>query len=130
MARIDWVKHRLENWALWKEKESRGGLGYATRSVLLHEVVDNSREIDISSTVDDIDAGLTNSAVESLREGRAHLYATLQFIYIGGIGVRETARRMSRAESTIKANLDQADHALSAWFADHAEAKKKRSFTT
>ena len=130
MARIEWVKHRLENWALWKEKESRGGLGYATASVLLNEVVDRSREIDISGTVDDVDAGHTNAAVESLRPARLHLYQVLHLIYIDGVGVRETSRRMARAESTIKSNLDQADHALSAWFADSAEAKKKRSLST
>lgn len=143
MARIDWIKHRLENWALWKERESRGGLGYATQSVLLTERVDHSREIDINSTIDDNDATLTNSAVESLRPARKQLYDRLYLIYIDGVGIREAARDQACAESTIKASLDQADHALSAWFANHAEIKKaaqqasaaplvnaKRSFTT
>jgi DNA-directed RNA polymerase specialized sigma24 family protein len=136
MARIEWVKHRLDNWALWKEREKRGGLGFATVSVLLANRVDQSRDTPLP--VDETDAQATDLAVESLKLGRGHLYVTLYHIYIDGIGVRETARRMARAESTVKANLDQADHALSEWFGAKAEmdaAKKKameqkRSFTT
>lgn len=122
MARIEWVKHRLDNWALWKDRESRGGLGYATQSVLLADPVDRERESVLP--VDDVDAELTNTAVESLRPGRGHLYETLQCIYIANLGVKETARRMMRAESTVKANLDHADHALSQWFGARAEARK------
>jgi len=126
MARIEWVKHRLDNWALWKERENSGGLGYASRSVLLSEAVDRYREAFIP--VVEVDAAVTNQAVESLRPARSHLYVTLQHIYIAGVGIKETARRMARAESTIKANLDQADHALSEWFGERAE-KQKRVFT-
>ena len=136
MARIEWIKHRLENWALWKEREKRGGLGFATVSVLLANRVDQSRDSPLP--VDETDAAATDLAVESLKLWRGHLYVTLHHSYIAGIGVRETARRMARAESTVKANLDQADHALSEWFSVKAEinaAKKKameakRSFTT
>ncbi|OGB26203.1 MAG: hypothetical protein A3I66_00695 [Burkholderiales bacterium RIFCSPLOWO2_02_FULL_57_36] len=128
MARIDWIKHRLENWALWKVREASGGMGWATQSVLLSDPVDRSREIMLP--VDEVDAEKTNQAVESLRLGRGHLYVTLQFIYIKGVGIKETARNMARAESTVKANLDHADHAIAQWFADQAELKKKRSFTT
>lgn len=122
MARIEWVKHRLNNWALWKDRESRGGLGYATRSVLLSEAVDRYREAQLP--VDDVDAEVTNQAVESLRNGKQHLYTTLQCIYVQGIGIKGTARFMARAESTISANLDSADHAISEWFNARAEAKK------
>lgn len=127
MARIEWVKQRLDNWALWKERESSGGLGFATRSVLLAEPRDGYRESVIP--VDEVDAALTNDAVESLKPARVHLHATLHHIYIAGIGIKETARRQAKAESTIKAHLEQADHALSAWFGERAE-KKRNSFTT
>jgi len=126
MARIEWVKQRLENWALWKEREVHSGLGFAKQSVLLSDAVDRYREASIP--VDSVDAALTNTAVESLRDGRSHLYMTLQLIYIAGIGIRETARRMARAESTIKAHLEQADHALSQWFGERAK-NPKRVFT-
>ncbi|MDO9235988.1 MAG: hypothetical protein Q7U28_08150 [Aquabacterium sp.] len=129
MARIDWVKHRLDNWAEWKDRESRGGLGFATQSVLLSEVVDRYREVQLP--VDEVDAELTNQAVESLRGSRPQLYQTLQLIYIEGIGIKMTARCMARAESTIKASLDQADAALANWFSDRAKAadERKRVFT-
>jgi hypothetical protein len=120
MARIEWIKLRLENWALWKARESSGGLGWSTQSVLLANVVDCSREIPLP--VDEIDAEKTNQAVESLKLGRGHLYVTLQLIYIKGLGIRETGRQMARAESTVKANLDSADHALREWFNAKAEA--------
>ena len=128
MARIEWVKHRLDNWALWKDRESHGGLGYATQSVLLSDAVDRYRETPLP--VDEVDAATTNTAVESLRAGRSHLYKTLQLIYVEGIGIRETARKMMRAESTVKANLDAADHALSQWFGERAEKQKEKSLST
>ena len=127
MARIEWVKHRLDNWALWKDREGRGGLGYATQSVLLSEPGGGYRESIVP--IDDIDASLTNTAVESLRPTKPHLYMTLQHIYVQGIGIKETCRRMARAESTIFANLDAADKALSEWFGERAQ-KAKKSFPT
>ncbi len=138
MARIEYIKHRLNNWALWKAREGSGGLGYATTSVLLAERVDCSREINLYSTIDENDAALTNAAVESLRPARQQLYDRLYLIYIYDVGIREAARREGCAESTIKASLDQADHALNAWLtakeaenaARRSQMDAKRSFTT
>ncbi|MDP3650512.1 MAG: hypothetical protein Q8R67_02405 [Rhodoferax sp.] len=124
MARIDYIKYRLDNWALWKVRESSGGLGYATQSVFLSEPVDGHKEL--MGTIEETDAVLTNQAVESLRPARQHLYSTLQLIYIDGIGIKATAQRMGRAESTIKANLDAADHALSVWFSERTEMAKAK----
>jgi hypothetical protein len=125
MARNEYIKHRLNNWALWKVRESSGGLGFATCSVLLNEPVDGHREL--MGTIEDTDAELTNEAVESLRAGKPHLHRTLYLIYIDAVGIKAAARSMTRAESTIKANLDQADHALSAWFSERDEAKLLRA---
>jgi DNA-directed RNA polymerase specialized sigma24 family protein len=128
MARIEWVKHRLNNWATWKARESAGGMGYAKQSAFLREVVDGYREVHIP--VDDVDASTTDVAVESLRQGKGHLYMTLQLVYVKGVGHREAARLMARAESTIKANLEQADHALREWFNGKAErdAAKRKNY--
>lgn len=127
MARIEWIKLRLNNWALWRAREAGGGLGFATRSVLLAEPTGGYRESKIP--IDDTDAALTNQAVESLKPARQQLYDTLQCIYLQDTGVKGAALRLGKAESTIKAQLDQADHALSAWFGERAE-KKKRSLST
>ena len=125
MARIEWIKCRLNNWALWKVRESSGGMGFATVSVLLANRVDESR--DSALPVDEIDAAKTNQAVESLKPDRAHLYHTLHCIYIEGAGIKMSARMLGCAESTVKARLDQADHALSSWFGEQSELLKKRS---
>ena len=128
MARIDWIKYRLNNWALWKVRESSGGMGFATVSVLLANRVDESR--DSVLPVDEIDAAKTNQAVESLNPARSHLYDTLYCIYIEGAGIKVSARILGCAESTVKARLDQADHALSGWFGEQADAAKQRSVVT
>lgn len=129
MARIEWVKHRLNNWALWKARESSGGLGFHSQAAFLGDA-NTDRYRESVMPVDEVDASLTNTAVESLKDTRPHLYMTLQHIYVQGIGIVETSRRMARAESTIKANLDQADHALSEWFGERAELNKKKSLYT
>jgi hypothetical protein len=128
MARIEYIKHRLNNWALWKARESAGGLGFAKQSVLLSEAVDRYREA--SMPVDDTDGQLTNTAVEALKQPRPHLYEVLQLIYIAGIGINATSRRLGRAESTIKANLEQADQALSVWFLERSQKLKYKSTLT
>lgn len=127
MARIEWVRLRLDNWALWKDREQSGALGWATQAAFLNgEPTGGYRESRVP--VDDVDASLTNTAVESLKLTRGHLYETLHCIYPRGLGVRETARRMARAESTIKAQLEQADRALADWFTERQQRREK-SFT-
>lgn len=124
MARIDYIKYRLNNWALWKVRESSGGLGYASVSVLLSEPVDGHKSL--MGTIEDTDAELTNAAVESLRPTRPKLYETLQLVYIANLGNRETARRLGCAESTLSARLDEADRALMAWFDADMDAKRSK----
>ncbi len=128
MARIEWVKYRLDNWALWKAREQGGGLGYSSRTSFLHDVTpDRYREAVIP--VDEVDASITDQAVESLKPERAHLHRTLLCIYLLGRGIKATARDMGKAESTIKAHLDQADQALAQWFRDRAD-RRARGFTS
>lgn len=124
MARIDWIKYRLDNWALWKVRGNSGGLGFASQAAFLAIVVDGSRESPLP--VDEIDAEKMDRAVESLRDGKGHLHRTLQLHYIKGMSIKGVALNMARAESTIKANLEQADHALQAWFNDQADAKARQ----
>lgn len=129
MARIEWVKQRLNNWALWKAREAGGGLGFATQSVLLAERIDRYREVDISSTIDSTDAALTNQGIEALKPDQVHLHSVLHCIYLQDTGIRGAAVRLGKAESTIKANLEQADRFLELWFRERAE-KRKKSLST
>jgi len=84
MARIEWVKQRLDNWALWKEREAGGGSGFYSESSFLKQGSSQGGYRETVIPVDDVDASVTNAAVESLRLTRSHLYMTLQLIYIKG----------------------------------------------
>lgn len=129
MARIEYMRLRLNNWALWKARESSGGLGWSTQSVLLSEPASGYRESIIP--IDDVDAELTNTAVEALRPARQHLYDTLQYVYPLSHTLAGAAAALGVAPSTISARLDQADLALMLWFRERREkAQAKRSFTT
>jgi len=122
MARIEWVKNRLNNWALWKTLGQSGPLGYP-QSVFAR-LGGRGRRAEAVIPIDNIDAGLTDQAVNSLQLTRSHLYLTLQCIYIWNLGVTRTAKKLNRAPSTVKAHLEHADHALALWFSNNAAAKK------
>jgi hypothetical protein len=123
------VHFRLMNWALWKARESGGGLGYRTQASFLVEAsTDRYREAVIP--VDEVEAGVTNQAVDSLKGARQHLWDTLQCIYPLALGVNATSRRLGCAPSTVKARLDQADAALAQWFRDRDVARRERVAAT
>lgn len=137
MARIKRIQQRLENWALWKVRDDTGALGYATRSVLASDVWSRGSYNGMLIPVIEQEAEETNRAIESLRMRRSHLFKTLELYYIKGVGISGTARAMLRAESTIKAQLEQADHAIAEWLDDKANERErarvninKGSFTT
>lgn len=120
MARIEWVKDRLENWARWSVQREAGALGYPRQSVFARLAGKGTRAESVIP-IDNVDAALTDDAVTALRWDRPHLYLTLQCIYVQGLEIAETAQRLGRASSTIKAHLDQADQLLAVWFRERAE---------
>ncbi len=123
MARIEWVKQRLENWALFKAREAGGGLGFASQSSFLGDGA-STRYRESVIPIDDVDASVTDQAVESLKPARSHLHDCLRCIYLEDRGIIGTARALGKADSTIKAQLEQADLALSVWFIQRAERHK------
>lgn len=137
MARIEWVRLRLNNWALWKARETSGGLGWKTQAAYLTQVVDGGyRESAIP--VDDVDGGVTDQAVESLKPTRPDLYETLHVVYVKAPTYVDAAPRSGQArllgcsEGAVSDRLERADRLLSAWFTDRQErqAAQKKSFTT
>lgn len=131
MARLEHIKRRLDNWALWTERGSSGGLGYATRSILASDTWARGSYNGMLIPILEQEAEQTNQAVQSLKLPRPHLFATLECIYLRDLGIKGTAQRMQRAESTIKAQLEQADHAIAGWLQDRADAlAKKRAADT
>lgn len=124
MARIDWVQHRLENWTRWHATMNGGGLGFATQAAFLNEAVDCDGRQEARIPIDEVEASITNDAVEALKLGHGHLHQTLRLFYLKGEGIKGTARTMRRAESTIHAQLGQADALLATWFTERKRRKE------
>lgn len=128
MARIEHIKRRLDNWALWRARMNDGGQGWRDRNpmaVWAEDVWTRTSYHGASIPHFDEDAEETDRAVQALKLGRGHLYVTLDCIYLKDLGVNDTARRMRRAVSTIHAQLEQADRWIDAWLQAEREAKDK-----
>lgn len=123
MARIERIKRRLENWALWKARQNDSGLGYHTRSILATDVWGRGSYGGAIIPHFEQEAEETDQAVQALKLGKGHLFVTLDCIYLKDLGVRQTARRMQRDESSIHAQLGQADQAIAAWLDAKAEER-------
>lgn len=115
MARIEHIRQRLENWALWHARLNSSGLGYHSVNVLACDVWTRGSYGGTVIPHIDADAELIHQAVQALKLTRSHLYETLDCIYLRDLGVSGTARHMGRARSTIHAQLDEADRAIDAW---------------
>lgn len=126
MARIEWVKQRLDNWARWKEREQRHGLGFYSQSAFLRVAVDSGGYREASIPVDDVEARQTDDAVQSLLADHGHLHRTLVLIYLEDSGIKAAALRLVCAESTVKARLDQADHLVAAFLRMRAQALEEK----
>lgn len=121
MARIDWVRQRLEAWARWARERESGSLGYPKKSSFLRV---GSGPIG-SQALSDGDASVTDTAVQALRFTHPHLHKTLMHYYVQGLDIKRVAKIMVKAESTIKANLEASDHAIAAWFQEREAAWQK-----
>lgn len=123
MARIEYIKHRLTNWALWKDRESRGGLGFSSQAAFLRQHSgDGYREIQVP--ILDEDASITDAAVESLKTTRQPLYQTLQLHYIGDphpLSAHGIALRCGVTSAAVHQRLEQADRAIALWLQERTE---------
>lgn len=127
MARIEHIKRRLDNWALWRARMNDGGLGFKDRNPLAawaEDVWTRTSYHGASIPHFDQEAEETDQAVQALKLGKGHLYVTLDFYYLKDLGVNETAVRMRRAVSTVHAQLDQADRWIEAWLRSLIEEKQ------
>jgi hypothetical protein len=124
MARIDWVRERLENWARWARDRETGSLGYPRQSPFVR-LGPSGGNMGSSVPVDSLDASLTDDAVNTLRFSHPHIHLTLKCHYIEGFEIKRVAVKLCRGESTIKAHLEQADHHIATWFREREEKKQK-----
>lgn len=138
MARLKHIQRRLDNWAIWSMRNASGGRGFATRSVLVSETWSRGSYNHMMIPVEDEEAWETDQAVTALKLTKSHLYVTLVHIYLQDKGIPLTAQLMNRAQSTIKAQLEHADHAIATWLDAKAQERErtratavqsKRSFT-
>jgi hypothetical protein len=125
MARIEWVAQRLENWALWRARMEGGGLGFATHSIFTEGPAARGSAYEAPVPIDEIEASITNDAVESLRIGHGHVHKTLHLFYLKGLGIAQTARAMQRAPSTIHAQLASADQLIAIWLNERSRMRQQ-----
>jgi hypothetical protein len=126
MARIEWVRARLENWARWCAQQENSGLGYPTQTAFARLGGKGTRA-EVALPILSLEAAETDQAVKSLQFSQSHLYQMLTLLYARGLPRHQVAIRMGRAESTIKRQLEDADHAIARWLQDRkaqADARK------
>ena len=124
MARISWVKQKLDNWGRWCQQKDSGGLGYPSMCAFARlggSGANSGANVPIIS----LDASETDRAVQSLRFSQPHLHMTVTLIYARGFPRYQVARKMAKAESTVDANLALADHAIARWFDDKADVNRR-----
>lgn len=124
MARVEWVKQRLDNWARWKGREQRHGLGFYTQSAFLRVAVDSGGYREPQIPVDDVEGRGTDEAVQSLLGSHPQLHRTLVLIYLEDTGQQAAAVQLSCALSTVKARLEQADHLIATFLRLKAQARE------
>lgn len=114
MAKIAWVEQRLLNWARWKASGGSGGLGYASGT--LTDRVDGDRYREAVIPTDEVDASVTDQAVQSLQLTRSHLHLTLVCVYLKDMPRADAARRMQCSVDAVYSRRDEAHRALAQWF--------------
>lgn len=121
MAKHEWVRERLDNWASWLERSERGALGYPRQAAFAkwmpHGCSDGAHV-----PVNDVQARATDDAVQALRFSNPRLYLVVHLRWVGDPrvtldkrggprSVDETAQALCLAASTIYALQAQAlDH--------------------
>ena len=123
MARIEWVRHRLENWARWLQQSESGALGFPSQSPFARMGPSTGLRESVVPTTS-LDASEMDDAVKSLQFTQSHLYLAVTLTYAKGLPRNQVARRMGRSESTISSNLEAADRALARWLEDKAQLKQ------
>lgn len=121
-----WIRSKLENWARWSQQRETGGLGFPRQSAFARLGASSGRS-EAVVPLDDLDAAATQQAVESLRFTKSGLHMVLVLTYAKGLPRQRVARLMSCEESTVKANLLNAECALARWFEDREEVRKKKA---
>lgn len=127
MARIERIKRRLDNWALWKSRLNSNGLGFHSVNILAVDVWCRNSYNGNQIPHNEQEAEETNAAVEALKLSKAHLHATLDAYYLQDLGVSLIARRLGKGPSTIHAHLDRVDQFIDLWLQEQARQRDEKS---
>jgi hypothetical protein len=121
MARIEYIRHRLENWARWSSQRESGSLGYPKQSPFARFTAGSGND---GVPVSALDASEIDDAVRALQLTKSHLYLTLKWHYARGYTINRVATTLCKAPSTIKRHLEDADRAISFWLDAKAEIQQ------
>lgn len=118
MARIDWIEHRLQNWARWKLARGSGSMSSVN---LLAADMPRDPYSDKPIPISDCEASDTDEAVERLYP--SELKVTVLEHYCGAGGMRHKLTRLCCSEPTLHARIGRAHRLL----ADHFLAKQDKA---
>lgn len=116
MAKIEYVEHRLRNWALWKAGRSlHAGAGAA------QDGMPREPWADAPLPVCDPEAVETEQAVQALPEV---LCRTIVVHYLGGGNERRRLELLDIGKTTLHERIDAAHRHLANWFTDLNQRRK------
>jgi DNA-directed RNA polymerase specialized sigma24 family protein len=128
MARIEWVRYRLENWARWCAQQDSSGLGYPKQTAFARLGGKGSRS-ETTVPTDNLEASETNDAVNSLKTGNSELFKALTLHYARALPRHTVAKLLAVSDRTVTEYLDRADHSLARWFQDRQALRAKMKET-
>lgn len=128
MARIEYVEHRLRNWARWRCMLEDGGGGMSTVDWSTPRVDQSRTGYDAPTVVpiSDAEATETNKAVAALV---ADLRRAVEVVYVETSSTAKAARKLAVAEATVHARIERAHYRLQDWFREQrlaAERERER----
>lgn len=130
MARIEHIKRRLNNWALWRERRDNHGLGFASRNMLANWMAaageSGSKSRESTMPILHMEAEETDQAVQALKVAHAQLHETVVLVYLRNKGVTEAARLLGLGASAVHAQLGQVDLRIARWLEEQARVREEK----
>lgn len=118
MARIEWIEHRLLNWARWRLMNGMGPLGYA--SVDLSDPTPTQRDPYAEAPVptNAIEAAETGDGIKALEDD---LRRTVVAWYLRRDGLAGALRDLGIGERALHQRIERAHRRLADWINERQE---------